>query len=495
MPSQATDNAKKNFFAVATLASYRNKGQQAPCSEPGQAPNLARADLRVFLDRLATLFACSWTDAAKHITASALVKTPRGMNLIIAKNEGCVEQDDFFANSLQAWLRKVARGVSTPADEFKVWARVVDYHRHSMRAYSRQTTQFSGPKISTLKHVCSITPSNRGYVDSCRALGLDEEQTTFAFKAHELRRPLNDSFLEKDIDSMRQQAMNSLGTYRAALHTLEDYVRGKKDFADLEIMCLGEPACLLLNVHGNDTAVRDLGCDHGLEAILPCGVREHLGSTSGNTSGSSSPDTSESTSPNTSQGNSSDTDGISSGNTSEEDIDKDSDWPFVSTKDHGKRRENRSRLMESVRLFQHAEIQILNHLLGPKFEGTCIDKYIGCNKRACYLCHKLLTKLGYATQGSHGIVFHYWHSGPMYNMSSEVRSGMVGIADELLAALVHQVNSKIFYPRQHHSQARHYVTPPSTPQLQQRPEPADNQDIVPDGVATVFGGLGITAAV
>jgi hypothetical protein len=492
MPPQASDNAKKNFFAVATLASYRNKGQQAPCSEPGQAPNVARADLRVFLDRLATLFACSWTDAAKHITASTLVKTPCGMNLIIAKNQGCVEQDESFAKSLQEWLRKVSRGVSTPADRFEIWARVVYYHRDSMRAYSRQTTQFSGPNDSTLKDICSITPSNRGYVDSCRALGLDEELTTFAFKAHELRRPLNDSFLEKDIDSMRQQAMNSLGTYRAALHTLEDFVRGQLDFADLEIVCLGKPAILDLNVHGNDTGVRDLGCHHGLEVILPCGVREHLGSTSGNTSGSDSPDTSGSTSPHTSQGTSSDTTGISSGNASEEDIDNDNSWPFAPTEDQN-RREKSSRLMESVWLFQHAEIQILNHLLSSQFEGTCMDKYIGCSKRACYLCHKLLTKLGYATQRSHGIVFHYWHPGPIYGVSSEVRSAMVGIVDELLAALVHQVHSKTFYRTQHHSQARHYVTPPNTPQLQQHPDPADNQDIVPDGVATVFASLCITA--
>jgi hypothetical protein len=106
---------------------------------------------------------------------------------------------------------------------------------------------------------------------------------------------------------------------------------------------------------------------------------------------------------------------------------------------------------------------------------------------------QLLTKLGHATQGSHGVVFHYWYPGPMYDLSSEVRFAMVGIADELLAALVHQVNSKTFYRRQHHSQARTYVTPPNTPRIQQHPEPADDQDIVPDDVATVFGGLGITA--
>lgn len=72
---------------------------------------------------------------------------------------------------------------------------------------------------------------------------------------------------------------------------------------------------------------------------------------------------------------------------------------------------------DEARCYCHAEVQVLLHLEGAEAPAADVFPYIGCSKRSCWLCHKLLAAYRdrrsrergfYRTRGSHERVYPFW---------------------------------------------------------------------------------------
>jgi hypothetical protein len=108
-----TQDMKVRSLAVADLATYQHDGQRAtqPESFQGESATTSgrvRLSLRVFLDRMATMFARECAYKGKCVTATVLVRTSKGPVIYVAKNEGCDEKDKGLAKALVEWLQQIA---------------------------------------------------------------------------------------------------------------------------------------------------------------------------------------------------------------------------------------------------------------------------------------------------------------------------------------------------------------------------------------------------
>jgi hypothetical protein len=98
MPNHTGDSLQVQSLAVAELAIRHHYGRQAP--QPESFPentvitaNSTRDPRRVFLDRLAYIFARSRKDRGNHVSATVLVHTNDIPTIFIAKNNGCKGDD------------------------------------------------------------------------------------------------------------------------------------------------------------------------------------------------------------------------------------------------------------------------------------------------------------------------------------------------------------------------------------------------------------------
>jgi hypothetical protein len=108
---------------------------------------------------------------------------------------------------------------------------------------------------------------------------------------------------------------------------------------------------------------------------------------------------------------------------------------------------------------QHAEIQLTSYLKHHRLESACVEKYIGCSRRACYTCYAFTKGLGYSTQGSHGIVFPWCDFGAEHEASARER----GIIDAMSEALAKELGNGSVHLSQDPFQAQPYHTPENSP--------------------------------
>ncbi|ORY12098.1 hypothetical protein BCR34DRAFT_564216 [Clohesyomyces aquaticus] len=93
----------------------------------------------------------------------------------------------------------------------------------------------------------------------------------------------------------------------------------------------------------------------------------------------------------------------------------------------------------------HAEIQILYHLEHQLSKEEVPHLYIGCSKRACYMCQHFLSNYksesdptrAYGRRGGHGVVYPDWHLGNLggKNMTNSTRKSMNMMHKAMLKAL------------------------------------------------------------
>jgi hypothetical protein len=98
MTTELPKDMKVRSLAVTELATYQHDGQRATQPESFQRGSATtsrrvRLPLRVFLDRLATIFAYGCDNKGKYVTATALVRTADGPLVNVAKNDGCDKED------------------------------------------------------------------------------------------------------------------------------------------------------------------------------------------------------------------------------------------------------------------------------------------------------------------------------------------------------------------------------------------------------------------
>lgn len=226
---------KKEFVATALLATYHRDGQQETSPETfhntrrTRPPHGLREPRRIFLDRLATVFA-SGLRKRHHVTASILVETSGTSKIIIAQNRGCGLEDEKLAQLLQSWLQKVAGRTATSENKYEVWSTLLKHNKDLLHIHVEHSL------IGTTLQQDSFAPSNREFLESCPPK-FKHPNDKHVLIAHELRKAIRDTTNA----NMTQQRINLMGSYRAALLTFEDYTSKNPNFTRLIICCPDSP--------------------------------------------------------------------------------------------------------------------------------------------------------------------------------------------------------------------------------------------------------------
>lgn len=104
----------------------------------------------------------------------------------------------------------------------------------------------------------------------------------------------------------------------------------------------------------------------------------------------------------------------------------------------------------------HAEMRVILAATKHDCTGAAIFKYVGCSKRSCFLCYKLIQNYGsYTTRGCHGKLYNLWTVPETPWLAEEERSKLVqalknvekamkeSIRDGKAAGLIHARESTI----------------------------------------------------
>lgn len=104
----------------------------------------------------------------------------------------------------------------------------------------------------------------------------------------------------------------------------------------------------------------------------------------------------------------------------------------------------------------HAEVRVILAATKHDCSGATIFKYVGCSKRSCFLCYRLVQNLGsYTTRGCHGKLYHLWTVPETPWLAREERSKLIqalknventmkeSIRGEKVAGLIHAPESTI----------------------------------------------------
>lgn len=104
----------------------------------------------------------------------------------------------------------------------------------------------------------------------------------------------------------------------------------------------------------------------------------------------------------------------------------------------------------------HAETQVILAATKHDYTGAAIFKYVGCSKRSCFLCYRLVQNLGsYTTRGCHGKLYNLWTVPETPWLTGEERSKLIqalknvekamkeAIRGETAAGIIHAPESTI----------------------------------------------------
>ena len=88
-------------------------------------------------------------------------------------------------------------------------------------------------------------------------------------------------------------------------------------------------------------------------------------------------------------------------------------------------------------LYVHAEVQLILYLEQQDLPNATIVKYLGCSKKTCYLCCRILTHLGsFRNRGTHGKVYWRWtiREVPGLSMSTvfKIQATLLEIENEMI---------------------------------------------------------------
>jgi hypothetical protein len=230
--------------------------------------SLSRPDQRPHPEESGFLSGFSWTawrpclrvtapTKANALPQQVLVRTSNGPVIIVAKNEGCDEKDKGLAKALVQWLQQIGGSSTTVEKEYQVWKKILKHNKPIINHYLKSLPL-------SLYDETLTNPSNQQFLQNYTEM-FDVGSTAKLLKAHELRQTFSG---RNPLVDIRQQMVNLLGTYRAALLTFKLYAEENHSFTNLRIECLPKQLPGLSPTLGElDSTVRSIAHEFGLERL------------------------------------------------------------------------------------------------------------------------------------------------------------------------------------------------------------------------------------
>jgi hypothetical protein len=291
-----------------------------------------KGSMKKFLDRLAFMFAQSKDkqEAGNNVTATVFVDTVKEHpHVYVTKNYGCQDDDLALAKGLQEWIRAAATGKLTEDQRRVVWSQIIKFNRDFIDYYANSLkNQEESAMLQLFEKSSAVKETVRDFHTKCTRYPRKQLDMDCRMKILEL------SFVLRRFepsDSGCTQSNDSL-KIRKAIGFLGNYGAAFENFeaiASMEELFFKnlEIVCVELPPKTNQT-MYSLKDFRNIIGLLKLPNPEEM-------------------------------------------------W------DTGR---------EFLKGKCHAEVQLLAHLekLAQKDECFKVHAYMGCSKKACWLCHQLL---------------------------------------------------------------------------------------------------------